>query len=89
VKKLALLIAAATAAPVFAADPAEPAKKERLVCRSEGASESRLSRSRTCLTAEQWKARAKAGRADEHVLGVINKGGPDGFGTVFVSERPR
>ena len=58
-KSLIALSLALLPATAFAADDSKPAaeqKEEKLVCRVQQSSESRLGRKRVCKTAEQWKA---------------------------------
>jgi hypothetical protein len=64
-----LLSAAAPEAPTVAApaQPAAPAAKPKKICRSEVGTGSILAK-RTCLTQQEWDARAKQGEADAEAL---------------------
>jgi len=65
---LALLAAAALAAPPVSPDPggtdpakpADPPKKERKICREEMITTSLHGSHRTCLTAAEWKVRDRS-----------------------------
>lgn len=63
-----ILLALAVGAPTAATPPPEQAGRpqaedgERRICRSSVATGSRLRRTRTCLTAQEWQAREEGAR---------------------------